>query len=306
MPKVKAIVNPKSANAETGWKWPQIKAEMEKLLGPVDAEMTTGPDIGTLQTRMAIENGYDLIVAVGGDGTVQDVANGFFEHDQPVSDKAVLGIVPMGTGKDLVKTLKIPGDWQEAVTRLKTGKTLTIDLGKYTCRSTRGGDITKFFTNIADFGVGGETVARVNQTTKIFGGKISFFIGAARSLFAYKNKKVRLSLDDGPPFERTVNCVAVCNGQYFGGGMWVAPTAKIDDGKFDIVIIDEMKPFEAMKHIQTIYKGEHVNHEKVEIVQGKKLSAESDELVMIDADGEQPGVLPATFELYPKALRVRV
>ncbi|MBI3271155.1 MAG: diacylglycerol kinase family lipid kinase [Planctomycetes bacterium] len=302
--KAKAIVNPKSANGETEWKWKAIKVELEKAVGKVEAEFTSGPDIATLLTRRALQDGFDLIIAVGGDGTTGEVANGFFEQDQPVAADAALGIIPMGTGKDFVKTLGIPADFREAAARLATGKKRALDLGKYSCKTARGVDVSKFFLNIADFGVGGETVARVNGTTKMFGGTVSFFLGSALSLLSYKNKKVRISIDDGPAFERTINCVAIANGQYFGGGMHVAPLAKPDDGKFDIVIIDQMSALEAFKNFKTIYKGEHVNHDKVEYVHGKKVFAESDEQVMIDADGEQPGVLPATFELYPKAIKV--
>ncbi|MBI5368758.1 MAG: diacylglycerol kinase family lipid kinase [Planctomycetes bacterium] len=309
MPRTKAIVNPKSANGATGWKWRELEAIIKRAVGTLEVEFTTGPDIATLLTRKAVEDGYELIVAVGGDGTVQEVVNGFFEQGQPLETRAALGIIPMGTGKDLVKTLKIPADPVEAAGVLRTGKNVTIDIGHYTCKSRRNEDYSRYFVNVADFGVGGETVARVNSTTKMFGGKVSFFLGAARSILAYQNKKVRISLDDGPAFERTISLVAVANGQYFGGGMWIAPQAKTDDGKFDVVIVDQMTPVEAFKHFQLIYKGEHVNLDKVEYVSGKKVFAEPatpGEEVLIDADGEQPGMLPATFELVPKAIRVRV
>jgi diacylglycerol kinase (ATP) len=145
----------------------------------------------------------------------------------------------------------------------------------------------------------------VNRTSKALGGKASFLWASLRGSLAYKNKAVTIRIDGGEPFERKVFMAAASNGQYFGAGMRAAPEAVVDDGLLDFVIVGDFGFFEQLKLMTTIYKGEHVGLPKVEIRRARKIEATSSERVLLDVDGEQPGLLPATFEVLPSALKVK-
>lgn len=299
------VVNPRSANGRTGKAWPEIRALAEKALGEASFAFTERQWHACELARTAIKDGFELIVSVGGDGTNNEVVNGFFEQGKPVNPEAVLAVVCSGTGSDLIKTLKIPRDYHEAVPMLAGLSAKPTDVGRMTLRSHEGKDIRRYFINIASFGVGGEVDERVNRTSKALGGKASFLWASLLGSLAYKNKTVSIRVDGGEPFERRIFLAAVGNGQFFGAGMRVAPAAAVDDGLFDLAILGDFSFFEQLKLMGSIYKGEHLNLPKVEIMRARKVEADSSERVLLDVDGEQPGTLPATFEIMPSAIKVK-
>jgi YegS/Rv2252/BmrU family lipid kinase len=256
--------------------------------------------------REALHDGYEMIVAVGGDGTVNEVVNGFFEAGSPVNPDAVFGVVPVGTGCDFIKTMGIPKESATLSQRLCGKAARTCDVGHFTCADDKGGNIERYFINIADFGVGGEAVERVNKTTKAFGGFASFLYGAVSTLLTYKSKKVKIQVDESYSDEILINNVVIANGQYFGGGMWVAPNAVIDDGLFDVLIFKHMGRLESLSNIPKIYKGTHIHHPNVKYMRGKTVTADSSEVVLLDVEGEQIGRLPARFDIIPLAVKVKV
>jgi YegS/Rv2252/BmrU family lipid kinase len=257
-------------------------------------------------TRVALREGFEMIVAVGGDGTLNEVVNGFFEAGSPVNPDAVLGTICRGTGSDFIKTLGISKNIEAAARQLRGRSVRQCDVGRFTSRDGNGDEIERYFINIADFGIGGEAVARVNNTTKAFGGFISFLYGTLKTLVFYKGKIVKLKIDDYYEAERKINNIVVANGRYFGGGMQIAPRAEVDDGLFDILVIDDMNLMESVLNISRLYKGAHIDHPKVEYFRGKRVVAESAEDVLIDVEGEDGGRLPATFDIIPGAIKVKV
>lgn len=302
----KFIVNPVSANGSTGRIWDRLREILRNELSDVDFAFTAAADHATELARQALYNGYEMIVAVGGDGTVNEVVNGFFDAGAPINPDAVLGVLPRGTGCDFVKTLGIAKDASAASRTLRGHKVKRCDLGHFTCSDDRGNTIDRYFVNIADFGIGGETVRRVNRTTKAFGGFASFLYGAVGTLLTYRSKKVKVQIDESYVNELLINNIVVANGQYFGGGMWVAPNAKIDDGLFDILIVKHMSRLQSLSNIPKLYKGTHVHHPNVEYVRGKTIVAESSEVVLLDVEGEQIGRLPARFDIIPSSINVKV
>jgi len=302
----KLIVNPASANGSTGKLWGQIEQAIRKEIGDFDTAFTTGPNGATELARQALAEGYEMIVSVGGDGTVNEVVNGFFDAGKPVNPDAVLGVVCRGTGSDFIKTMSIPKKIEGAARVLKGRAVKRCDAGRIASRNADGGRIERHFINIADFGVGGESVERVNKTTKAFGGFVSFLYGTLKTLLMYKSKMVRIKVDDRYEIEKPINTVVIANGQYFGGGMWVAPNAEVDDGMFDILVLDDMSLLESLANIPRLYKGTHIEHPKVECFRGKTLVAESEEDVLIDVEGEHGGFLPAKFEIIPSSINVKI
>ncbi|GAB4341793.1 MAG: diacylglycerol kinase family lipid kinase [Candidatus Abyssubacteria bacterium] len=304
--RTKFIVNPASANRSTGRLWKQLSEALSGVISPIEASFTTASDHATELTRRALHDGYEMVVAVGGDGTINEVVNGFFEGGSLINPDAVLGVISRGTGSDFIKTLNIPKEIEGAAGALRGRSVRRCDAGRLTAVGRSGEPITRYFINIADFGIGGETVERVNNTTKAFGGFVSFLYGAVVTIFTYKGKRVKVKVDDSYECEKVINNVVVANGQYFGGGMRIAPKAEVNDGLFDILVVEDTGVVESLKSIPKIYKGTHIDNPKIEYLRGKTVTAESAETVLLDVEGEQVGRLPARFEILPRVIQVKV
>lgn len=302
------IVNPNSANGSTRKEWPGIEALARERFPKLEVRFTTKPfEAPTLVSR-AIHAGADLVVSVGGDGTHNEVVNGFFENDKAINPEATLGILSRGTGGDFRRTLGLGrcsgGEMVAAVNQLAGCRTTACDVGRLTFVANGGEACVRYFINIASFGIGGEVDKRVNESSKALGGKASFFIGSLKAALAYKNRRVRVSVDGKPFYEGPMYNVAVANGRFFGGGMMIAPNAEIDDGLFDVVACGDLNFFESLALARTIYSGKHLALPKVSTTRGKVVTAESEERVLLDVDGEAPGRLHAKFENVHAALRV--
>lgn len=301
-----AVVNPHSANGRTGKRWPQIAEALRAAIGAFDHAMTTRPMQAPDLTREALQKGYEMIVSVGGDGNNNEVINGFFSDGKTINSEAVFAVIPGGTGGDLARILGVRRMALEDVVRTLQGREATrSDVGRVKCAGHDGKPVLRYFINIADLGIGGESVAVVNNTTKAFGGFMSFLIGALRATLAYNNRHVRFSVDDGPVEEGKYYLITAALGKYFGGGMQVAPLSVHNDGLFDIMVLGDMTFMENLKMATLIYSGKHLTLPKIKRLQGKKLYAESNEKVYLDVDGEQPGFLPATFEILPGMVRMK-
>jgi diacylglycerol kinase (ATP) len=299
------VVNPNSAGGATGRKWPQLAQRLTAKLGNVEVLLTDAPNAATTLTRRALRSGAKLVISVGGDGTHNEVANGFFEGEQAVAPQAAMGVIPAGTGGDFRRSFGWSVDPREAIDRLAAGKKRPIDVGRLTYTTPVGATALRHFVNITSFGIGGKVDDQVVRAPKLFGGKAAFAIASLRALAAFHDQRLKLSLDGGEPKEMTVTNVAVCNGQFFGGGMWAAPTAKLDDGLFDVTIWKGLGLSDFVLRSKRLYDGTHVKMPQTVTAQARKVSATSDEVVLLDVDGEQPGKLPASMELLPGALIIQ-
>ncbi|MFQ5458768.1 MAG: diacylglycerol/lipid kinase family protein, partial [Myxococcota bacterium] len=271
--------------------------------GEVRGYLTEKPLHATALARRAIEEGAEVVISVGGDGTNNEVLNGLFDNGKPLNPDAAMAVFPGGTGGDFARLLKVPKDPVEAAKRFATSAPRRIDVGRLTCIDHAGQEAAHMFLNIAGFGIGGEVDARVNRTTKMFGGFASFLWATLVTLFTYRNRPVHLRVDDVLDEECVIQHVTVANGQYFGGGMWAAPEAALDDGLFDIIISGDITKREMILHGGDIYKGEHLAHPKNRFLRGRRVTASAAEATLIDMDGEQPGRLPVTLEIVPAAVR---
>jgi YegS/Rv2252/BmrU family lipid kinase len=302
--KTLVVVNPHSANGSTGRSWRRLGAALRDTLGDYEERFTGGAQDATRIARDGLLAGAERVIAVGGDGTTNEVVNGFFQAGRLINPGAVLGFMPRGTGGDFRKSLGIGKRLEECLPVLSSGHTRACDVGLATFVGPSGEPVRRYFINITSFGLGGLVDDRVNHSTKAFGGKTSFLLGTLKAMLAYRNKPVRLRVDDTFDEALTINNVAVANGQYFGGGMWVAPHATIDDGLFDVIVLGNMSRLEMLTQGTRIYKGTHLALPKVLELRGRRVEATSDEEVLIDMDGEQPGRLPIAFEMLPSALRL--
>ena len=301
--KTKFIINPKSAGGKTGKKWNEIFKLLQKTFGnDADAAFTEGPMHAVQLTKESIRDEYDSIIAVGGDGTINEVLNGFFEDDQLLRDNVALGVLEMGTGADFIRSLNMPNRWEEAIPYLKKASAQKIDVGKATFQSIGEKPMTRYFINICDFGIGGAVVERTNRTTKLFGGKITFLWSILITLLQYNNQEIRYKLDGGDWQTGKFNNFIIANGRYFGGQLNPAPNALLDDGIFDIVSFGDIGRIDATANLSNLRKGTHLKHPKISVTHAKTIEAAADNPVYIDMDGELVGVLPIQIEILPKRL----
>ena len=300
------VVNPKSANGATGRRWAELAAAIARTLSDFGVEFTKGPLDAVGLTRAALKNGYECIVAVGGDGTINEVTNGFFEDDKVINPNAALGVLPRGTGGDFRKTFDWALDDAAAINRLKTPDTRPFDVGRLEFLGHDGKKQTRYFANICSFGVSGLVDDEVNKTSKALGGKASFMWGSLKAMTRYKDQRVRVTFDDKPIEEVMVTTLSVANGKYFGGGMKVAPDADVSDGLFDVVVWSGYGLTDFVVRSASIYSGAHTKWKGTRVLHAKRMTAESDERVLIDCDGEQPGTLPCTMTILPAAIRLKV
>ncbi|MGE3768106.1 MAG: diacylglycerol kinase family protein [Kofleriaceae bacterium] len=299
-------MNPNSQGGKLGKRWPEVAETLQRAF-PFEDVMTTGVGDATRLTRSALESGAERIVAIGGDGTVNEVVNGFFVDGQPIAPDATFALVPYGTGGDFRRTLGVANDVQEAAKVIAMGKRRRIDLGKLTFVANTGGQAIRMFANITSFGLSGVVDRLVNDSKKRLGGKMAFAWASIKATFQYTNQRVQLVFDGTDRVESTIYNVAVANGRFFGGGMKVAPNAELDDGMFDVVAFGDMGLGEALKLSRKIYDGAHLSMDKVTSRRARTVYAEpidSNAVVELDVDGEAPGKLPAQFELVPQALWV--
>jgi YegS/Rv2252/BmrU family lipid kinase len=310
MSHVVALVNPQSQHGALGRKWPDVARVLRREIGAFETVFTQGPGDAPRLVREALRAGCERLVAVGGDGTINEVVNGFFEDGAPVAPESALCIVPFGTGGDFRRTIGLPKSWSEAARALASGKTRPIDLGLLEHRGHDGSEQTRLFANIASFGISGVVDRLVNESSKRLGGKLSFMLGSLRATWRYTNQRVRITFDGDArdAVDMTINTVAVANGRYFGGGMCVAPDAEVDDGFFDVVAIGDLSRSQMIFSSPRIYRGTHLSMDKVSHRRARTLRAEpiGSDPVELDVDGETPGILPASFRVLPRALNLVV
>ncbi len=300
------VVNPNSANGSTARAWPLMEERIRRRIGAFDSAFTEYPRQATELTREAVAKGYEQIVSVGGDGTNNEVVNGFFDGERQINPDCAFCNISRGTGGDFRKTFGWDLTLESAIERIAGEHIRPIDVGRFSYRDHDGKDTGSYFANITSFGMSGLVDHICNTSSKALGGKMSFLLATLRALLRYKNQRVRLKIDDHFDEELTINVVSVANGRFYGGGMMIAPQAEIDDGLFDVVIMGDLNKREIIASSSHIYKGTHLQLPKFRVIRGKRIVAESDQDVYIDMDGEQPGMLPCVFENHHRVLPLKV
>ena len=320
MQKVFIIINNVAAKAQAA------KSEIRQRLqaGGIDFELcqTTFAGDATERTRNALRSGYATIAVVGGDGTLSEAAEGFFDFKTnsliplpvPINPAAALAILPAGTGDDFARGLmhsRAPLEhWLELLVshcqKNSDQTTRRVDVMAAKCD---GGTAPFICLNASTMGIGGETGARVAAQGKFmrrFSGEVRFLAAAIGALAAWRERQVRITVDAQPVFEGPMNLVAVANGLYAGGGMMLSPQARIDDGKLDVVTASGLNRVQVMRELPRIHRGGHVANPKVRIFQGSGVRVETfspDDAMLIEADGNVRGKTPVEFCIMPQALR---
>jgi YegS/Rv2252/BmrU family lipid kinase len=312
------IVNPASAGGATGRAWPRVASDLRAHFGAFNCAFTErAGDARVIAAREAAQ-GRSLIVACGGDGTISEVANGILESGAD----AELGILPSGTGGDFKRTLRIPARVADASRALRSGRSVHVDVGRVEFQDRAGATAQRYFLNVASCGMGGEVIRRVEEHSAGWlnsasrrivggssGGQLSYALASLQTTVAFNNRALRIQLDDRPEFRLVVANLCVANARYFGGGMKIAPDAKLNDGLLDVVAVGDLGTLEILTNVYKLYLGTHLGMQKVRHTLARKIRVSAadanDEKVLLEIDGELLGTLPATFEILPRRLRVR-
>ena len=307
-PRTVLIVNPKSQGGRLGKRWTEIGETIGRAF-PFEPAITEGPGDATRLTREALRGGAERVVAIGGDGTINEVVNGFFDDaGAAIAPEASLGIIPFGTGGDFRRSVSLPTELADAAAVIAANHRRKIDVGRLEYTTMAGAPAARMFVNIASFGVSGVVDRLVNESGKKLG-RLAFAVATARATWSYTNQRVQLVFDGTDRVEATINTVAIANGRYFGGAMMVAPNAELDDGAFDVVAMGDFGFGDLVKSGRRLYKGTHLTMDKVTARRARTVDAEPIDpkaVVELDVDGENPGKLPARFALVPSALWVVV
>jgi YegS/Rv2252/BmrU family lipid kinase len=275
--------------------WPKLAHRAEALGLSGDALLSERPgQLGQLAAQAA-DAGASVVVAVGGDGTVNEIVQGLAGRDG-----VELAVIPRGTGWDFVRTYGIPRDLDGAIAVARNGRARQIDVGRATY-----GEGQSYFANIASAGMSGAIAKRANETSKALGGKVSYAWATLTVFARWRNDEVRVSVD-GEQREGRMHDVVVANGRYFGGGMMICPHAEPDDGLFDVLTIGDLTKRDLLLTLPKTYKGRHLPHPKAELLRGARVEIDAPRPLPVELDGEQPGTTPVVFEVVPKALRLRV
>jgi diacylglycerol kinase (ATP) len=307
------IVNPESAGGTTRVAWPGIACDLRTHFGPFNVAFTTEPRQAVDLASEAARKGVKLIIACGGDGTISEVANGILES----GEEAELGILPSGTGGDFRRTIEIPVRPRDAAEILRRGQTRIIDVGRVTFINSLGIEDTRYFVGVASFGMSAAVIGRVKEigpewlpatAPRWLSGRVAFGKSMLQTAMQSPATKVVVQLDDDHERHLKVANFCVANARYFGGGMKIAPNAKLTDGRFDVVSIGDLGARKILSNAPRVYLGSHLSIDQVHHALAKKVvvrPADKNEEISIEIDGELPGQLPATFQILPAALRVR-
>jgi YegS/Rv2252/BmrU family lipid kinase len=313
MPLPLVIINPSSASGSTGEAWPGVASDLRSEFGSFQTAFTKVRGDAAAIANDAARQGVKLIIACGGDGTVSEVANGILTSGKD----AELGILPSGTGGDFRRSLEIPAQSRAAARVLREGKTRRIDVGRISFRDHNNAETMRYFAGVASCGMSTKVIQRVKaggpdwlpaNTPKWLGGRISFGASLLQTAMRTEATRLLVQLDDEHERRLLVTTLCVANARYFGGGMKIAPDAKLTDGKFDVVGIGDLGAMKIFTSAPRVYFGSHLSLPQVSHALARKVTvrpAESGTDVDLEVDGELPGKLPATFQIIPAALSVR-
>ena len=307
------VVNPQSGGGATGRTFGAMKSTIERALGPVEVAMTERQGHGIDLAREGAVAGHPLVIAVGGDGTLHEVVNGLMvakSGDYGTKARDVrLGIIAQGTGGDFRKTLGLEHRLDKYLDAIKSGNERTIDVGRF----EGGGKASHYFVNILSAGLGGLVDKYVATTSRALGGKAAYFGATFKALVNARVGNLRVKVtNDGKTESHAIRTfmIAMCNGRFFGGGMHVAPMAKLDDGKLEVVALGATSKVGFALTSGSIYEGKHIGQAGTVHLRGEKITIElanedAKSVFLLDVDGEPMGSLPLSVEAVPKALTLR-
>ncbi len=298
------IVNPNAGKRKGEKDWLEIAALLTKAGIDFVNVFTEHKDHAAALTRKYIENGFRNIIAVGGDGTLNEVVNGIFTQTRVPIHEISLGMIPVGTGNDWCRTFNIPTDYKKAIQILVRRKLFTQDIGSIKYISSNDNEKVRYFINMAGMGFDALVAKKTNkQKEEGNSNPFSYAINIFSSLFGYQSTRVTIMLDN-EKVETGVFSMSIGICQYNGGGMKQAPDALPDDGLFDLTIIKPIGKFKVIRNVLKLFDGSFTRLPEVSTYQSSKIVVHSHPPMFMEADGESLGHTPFVFTILPKSLNV--
>jgi len=304
--KVMFVVNPLSGGGRTNKQWQKVERLLRKKNYCFDVQLTDRSMHACQITSDALKNGYDHIIAVGGDGTINEVVNGFFQNADTIRHEAALSVLSMGTGSDFARVLPISAGPEYAEKLLNDCREKFCDVIKADFTAWNDSPQTRYLINVADVGVGCETCIRLNDKSKAMGGFLAFLINFLGVVFSFKSPEFNVEVDGELFYTGKSSLVAINNGKYFGGGVMIAPLAQIDDGRMDITLLKDANTLDFLLALPSAYKGNHLTHPKIMLTQGRQVKISCPVKVGLEMDGETPGMVDVNFEVLPSAIKLLI
>jgi YegS/Rv2252/BmrU family lipid kinase len=302
--RIYAVVNPEAALGKTRHLWPKLRNQLQDRIGTFPWDWTTAPMQAAALVQSALQQGHDLIVSVGGDGTHNEVTNGFFKDGTILNPRAALAIVSCGSGGDLSRSLGLTTETTSALGAILSGRERQVDVGHLKFTQSSGETSERFFLNIASLGLPALVCRLLGSQPRFLGGSGRFLLATVRALIKTRSEKVTLEIDGKALPSQLVNTMAAANGQFFGGGMQVAPHAQLDDGLLDVVVIGPVGLVDFLCWGLRFYRGQHLSHPRIQYFKANTIGAFSRAPIPVETDGETIGTLPATFTVLPRGLRL--
>ncbi|HXU35737.1 MAG TPA: diacylglycerol kinase family protein [Blastocatellia bacterium] len=301
------IVNPASARGTTLGLWSRLRHEISALGIAFDEHLTSGPGEAAEIASRAFSRGVERVIAVGGDGTLSEIVNGYFdEQGRALNPDAAIGLLPSGTGSDFRRSLGMKHH-SSFISDLLESEARPVDAACAEFQDFNAKRAKRFFINVASFGLGGDVSASVNRwrnsLPRWIGGRARFSAAALAALGRYKNVRVSMRLDDDRELQISSNLIVVANGKFAGGGMMLAPDAELDDGLLDVIVTDEATRWDVIKELPRIQRGGHLKNPKVTALRARRVSINSEEPMAVDLDGETVGHTPVRITLLPASIR---
>lgn len=302
-----AIVNPVAGGGRVRRVWPRLLSRLLETTASLTVRWTTGPGTATALTRQALNDGAERIVAIGGDGTLHEVANGFFADQSPIAPSSILVFIACGSGSDFRKTLGAPIG-VDAVQQLQSDRVQPLDLLRMQYTTEAGRSRESYAVNIASAGLSGRAVRQFTPGRTAVPPRLGYFGAALRALATDSPTPVQLTLDGKSLPPTRVRLVAVANGHSFAAGLPISPRATPHDGVFDLTVIHNVSIPYLLGHAHRFYLGTHTTLDGVSTSRGRRLTVRAldpRQRVWAEADGEPMGTLPLTIEVIPNAIRVQ-
>lgn len=292
------IINPTSGNGKSIKKWPEIKRLLDSKKFYYEFAFTEHSKHSAFLVQKAIEKGFTNIICVGGDGTLHNIINGIMSQNKIPSKNIHVGMIPIGTGNDWIKTHLIPKQINLAIDILIKGRVSFQDIGKITFENQLNNPV--YFNNLAGVGFDGYVVSKVNKYKFI--GALAYMMGAIIGLFSFKNFTSTVFINSQEYSGKTLMIlVGLC--KFSGGGMQLTKTPNPVDGLFDISIAKNLSKFDIIKNLGKLFSGKITNHKKVETIKSNRIEIiiKQHEKPFIQADGELIGIGSITLQIIPQA-----
>jgi len=306
--KVGVVRNPLSGQRARAKFWPAMRQALQDRFDNVKIHETSGGGDAARLAAALCDSGYDLVIAVGGDGTIGETIDGILRSGHPAT---AFSFIRSGSGSDFARNFSLPDSAQAIAREIAEAPLRRIDVGRLTCSDENGMRIERHFANIASLGLSGRVVQVVNRQRRggLISGEARFLLYSAIETLRYSARPVSVTIDGEEVFRGPVTLVACANGGWFGGGMHVAPHADLADGLLDVVIVGAAPRLKLLALLNTLYTAAHVGNPLVSIFRGRRIEVvpiDSAQPLPIDCDGEAPGQIPACFEIVPQGLNLKI